>query len=130
MRVQPGESSSSGLELRDADRIGVVQDLTLQIRELHHVVIDDPDAADSGGSQVERRRRSEPARAHEQHARCSQPSLSLEPDFGDADVAAVAGQLFSCQIRRHVTSGSNVYGERVAERGEVGRDPRWPTKHR
>ena len=60
--------SLRGVQLRPADVRRAVQHLTLQIAEIDHVEIDEADAADAGGGEVEAQRRAEPAGADEQNA--------------------------------------------------------------
>ncbi len=70
-----------------------MHDLALQVRLVDDVGVDDPERAHSGGCEVERRRRAEPARADEEHACVEQPLLPVLADLGDEEVAAVARAL-------------------------------------
>ncbi len=79
-----------GVDLRHADAVVRVGHLALEVREVDHVVVDEPDRADAGRGQVERRRRAEAAGAEQQHLRVEQLELALEADLGHEDVARVA----------------------------------------
>ena len=81
------------VDLAIADPVDVVQDLTLQVRRINIVHVDDADRADPGGSQVHRRRRTEPACAEHQHLGFEQFLLSFDTDFREQDVALVAVHL-------------------------------------
>jgi hypothetical protein len=49
-----------------ADRVGAIEDLALQVGEVDLVGIDEGEAADAGGGEVERGRATEAARADNQ----------------------------------------------------------------
>ena len=80
-------------DLVGVDVGGAVDDLALQVGGVDHVVVDQADGADPCGGEVERQRRPEPAGAHQQHLGGLEPLLSLHPDVGDDQVAAVARDL-------------------------------------
>ena len=61
------ERQLGGIDFGHTDAVVGVQDLALQVREIDDVVVDETDRADSGGCQIESRRRAEPARADQQH---------------------------------------------------------------
>ena len=67
-----------------------MHDLALEVRLVDDVVVDDPERADAGGGEVERRGRAEAAGADQQDARVEQPQLALLADLRDQQVAAVA----------------------------------------
>ena len=85
--------------LRDADPLGVVDHLALEVRVVDDVVVDDPDRPDSGRGEVERGRGAEPAGAEQQHLRVEQLQLALDPDLGEQGVARVAHPLLLGQAR-------------------------------
>ncbi len=70
-----------------------MQDLPLQIAEIDHVEIDEADAADAGGREIQAQRRAETAGADEQHARGLEALLPVHADLGHDQVPAVAGDL-------------------------------------
>ena len=76
-----------------AERVGRVDDLALQVRVVDDVRVDDPERADTGRREVERRGRAEPAGADQQHAAAEQPLLAGLADLGDQQVARVAAAL-------------------------------------
>ena len=81
------------VDLRRAERVERVRDLPLQVRLVDDVGVDDPDRADAGRSEVERRRRAEAAGADQEDPRVEQLQLALLADLGDQQVARVAGAL-------------------------------------
>ena len=61
--------AARALDLGPADALGRMNDLALQVGEIHDIVIDDAERADSGRRQVEQQRRAEAAGADHEHAR-------------------------------------------------------------
>ena len=78
------------VDLRDADAVGGVDDLALEVREVDHVVVDDAERADAGRREVERGRRAEAAGAEQEDLRVEQLLLALDADLGEQEVARVA----------------------------------------
>ena len=72
-----------------------MEDLALEVRDVHDVEVDDADGPDAGRREVERRGRPEPAGADEQHAPVEQPRLPLEPNLRHEQVAAVPARLLA-----------------------------------
>ena len=70
-----------------------MQHLPLEVRLVHDVVVDDSQPPDPGRRQVQGRRRAEPARADQEHARREQPLLAGLADLRDQQVPAVAAAL-------------------------------------
>jgi hypothetical protein len=93
VRVDLEDRRLGRVDLVRADVRGAVDDLPLQVRRVDDVVVDQADGADAGRGEVERQRRPEPAGADEQHLGGLQALLPLDPDVGDDEVAAVAGDL-------------------------------------
>ena len=69
-------------------RLGRVDHLALEVREVDDVVVDDAERADAGGREVERGRRAEAAGAEQQDLRVEQLLLALGADLGEQQVAA------------------------------------------
>ena len=69
------------LDLRSADVVVVVEDLSLQVAEVDDVVVDEADGADARQRQVERHRRAEPAGADDQHPGCHELALADAADL-------------------------------------------------
>ena len=84
--VQRLKRADRGRDLRLADAVGRVQDLSLQIGEIDDIGIDDPKCADAGGRQVIRGRRSESTRADQQHLAVQELLLACLTDLGDQKV--------------------------------------------
>ena len=114
VRVDLVDRDLGGVDLRHADAVVRVRDLALQVREVDHVVVDDPERADARGGEVERRRRAEPARAEQEHLGVEQLHLPLEPDLGDQQVARVALALLGGERARNVDVVAAVLPERDA----------------
>src|SRR5262249_17316897 len=77
---------------------GAVEHLALQVGEVHHVKIDQPEPADARGGEVQRQGRAEAAGADQQDAAGLEALLALEPDLGHDQVAAVPGHLVPRQL--------------------------------
>ena len=85
-----------------------MQDLPLQVRLVHHVVVDDPQPPDARRGQVERRRRAQPARADQQHLGLEQLRLARLAHLGDEQVAAVAVALRVGEPERNLDGKSRI----------------------
>ncbi len=88
--IQRGEGLPARLDLWHADRLGAVQDLPLEIGEIDHVAVDEPDRADARRGQVEGRGRTQSAGADDQDLGLVQLLLPLAADIRQNDVPAVA----------------------------------------
>src|SRR5439155_26693067 len=93
VRVQRLDRALRRIGLPLAERLRRVRDLALQVRRVDLVVVDDSEAADTGGGEIEARGRAEAARADQQDARLEQLQLPFDADLGDQDVPAVARAL-------------------------------------
>ena len=82
--------SSAESTLGDADPVGRVDHLALEVGEVDDVVVDDPERADAGRGEVQRGRRAETAGAEQQDLGVEQLLLALDADLGDQQVARVA----------------------------------------
>ena len=87
------------LQLRPPDVAAAVEHLALEVREIDHVGVDEAEGPDARRGQVQRRRAAEPAHADDDDARRQQLRLSLGPDLGQVQVAAVALELLRTQRR-------------------------------
>jgi hypothetical protein len=84
------EPFAGGVQLGPAHVRGGVEDLALDVGEVHDVEIDNAECADAGRRQVERQGRTQTARADAQHARLLQLLLPLQGHLGHDEVTAVA----------------------------------------
>ena len=100
VRVQRLERPLRGEHLRLAEPLGRVDDLALEVRLVDDVRVDDPERAHACGGEVERGRRAEAARAHEEHPRVEDSLLPVLPDLGDQEVPAVARALLAGEDAR------------------------------
>src|SRR5262249_9858185 len=89
-----------------------MNDLPLQVAEINEVEIDEANAADAGGGEIEAERRTEPAGADEQNARGLQPFLPFEGDFRHDQMPAVTSVFLWREIDALGTSGNGVEGGR------------------
>ncbi len=89
-------------DLALTDPIGRVDDLALEIADVHDVEIDDADRPDARRREVQGSRRAEAACTDEQRLRPEQFRLALGPDLGDEQVPAVALLLLGRQEYRRL----------------------------
>ena len=75
-----------------------MQDLSLQVREVDDIAIDQTDGAATGGSEVESGRGAEPAGADEQDFRLAQLHLALAADLAENNLTAVSLNLLFCEF--------------------------------
>src|SRR5687767_6188890 len=71
----------------------MVQDLTLQIRQINDITVDQTNASDSRGGQVEGRRRTKPPGADQENFGLGDFLLALSTDLGQENMPAVAAYL-------------------------------------
>ena len=96
--VQVVDRLLGGHHLGTADVGRAVDDLPLQVRHVHHVEVDKPDSAHSGGREVVGRRGSQSARSHQQHPGVEDLHLALLPDLGHDQVAGIPKAFFLAQV--------------------------------
>ena len=99
MRVERADFVSGALDLGTADIRRRVNDLALQIRQRHHVVVDDAERTHARGRQIHQRRRAETPGSDHQHARIAQRVLAGAADFAHHDVAGIAFKFVGAQHR-------------------------------
>ncbi len=97
MRIEPRDRARGAFDLRRTDVVGRMDDLPLQIRQRHRIVVDHAERPDAGRRQIHQRRRAEPARADHQNARALERRLTGPADLAQHDVARVALQFFRGQ---------------------------------
>jgi hypothetical protein len=74
-----------------------VNDLALQIRQRHDIVIDNAERADAGGGEIKQNRRAEAAGANDQHARGFELGLAGAADLAQHNVARIAFEFFGVE---------------------------------
>ena len=79
--------SSAESTLETPTRCGVVDHLALQVGQVDHVVVDDPERADARCREVERGRRAQAAGAEQQHLGVEQLLLALDADLVEQQMA-------------------------------------------
>ena len=96
--VEGLEGQAGRFGLRHPDPVVGVEDLTLQIREVDHVHVDDADRADPRRREVEGHRRPEPPRADAQNLGVEELRLPRLTYLGQEKVAAVADLLLGREL--------------------------------
>src|SRR5690606_499249 len=94
LRVERGQPRGRGVGLGSVQISGSMDDLPLQVGQIHPVVIRQPQLADPGTGQIERSRTAQSAHADDQHAAVEQALLTLHVDLLQQNLPAVAQQLF------------------------------------
>lgn len=100
VRGEGGDRARGRCGLARPDVLHPVRELTLQIGELHHVVVDHRERSDPGGGQGEERRGSESARADDRDVSGVEAALSLLADAGEHRVPRRADEFFRLQHGR------------------------------
>ena len=93
LRIEPVQGRPRRGHLGQAHHVRRMQYLTLQVGEVDGVVIGDRDRAHARRGEIHGGRRAQPARADDQRPRIEQGLLTLDIDFGQQDVPAVAQEL-------------------------------------
>lgn len=96
-----------------------VQDLALEVRGIHGVVVDHGQRADAGRRQREDDRRPQAARADDGHVRPGEAALPDVADAGEGRVSRCARPFRRGQIRDRVDERGQGHGVRVALRGRA-----------
>jgi len=98
VRVELRDEVGGGVDLLAPHVVVPVDDLSLEVRQLHLVVVGDPDGADAGGREVLDDRRTEPARAEHEHLGVEQGLLALGAHVVHDDVSGVAVELGGIEV--------------------------------
>ena len=101
VRIQRRHGLLCGVYLRLAYICVAVQDLPLEIGEIHLIRVRDADGSHTGRCQIHGSGRSEPAGPNDEDLRVQQLLLPSEPDFFQNDMPGVAFQLFTAQRHRN-----------------------------
>ncbi len=115
VRVDREQPVLRGIELRAADVRRPVQNLPLQVAEVHDVEIDDADRADAGCGEIHRDRRSQAAGADAEDLRGLELLLPQHADFRQDQMTAVALEIVLGELRK---------GRRRFRRRRAARDRR------
>ena len=92
VRIDAGEGVPSRFGLGPADVPGAMNDLALQVREVHHIEIHQAEFADARRRQVEGNWRAEAAGPDAEHAGRANFLLALEADLGQNEVARITAE--------------------------------------
>jgi hypothetical protein len=121
MGIQRAQAGDGGLNLGPADVGGGVQDLALEIGDLHDVGIDEAQQADAGGGEIEERGGTEAAAADDQDAAGAELFLGA----GRRSPAGPGGGRSACVLRRRkawrVSGSGKGPGRGCRRRGSRGR---------
>jgi hypothetical protein len=112
VRVQAAQPVGRGAQLGPAHVVRAVEDLPLEVAEVHGIEVDETERADAGGGQIERRGGSQPTGADAEHARGLESPLPVDADFRHDQVAAVAANFVVRQLGQR--AGRRVHGRRSA----------------
>ena len=100
MRVEVGDPLAGAVELGAADGGGAVEDLALEVGEVHGVEVHQAQVAHPRGGEVHRGWRAEASGADQQHAGCAQAFLARHADFRQGQVPGVAEQFLGSEGHR------------------------------
>ena len=92
-RIDRGHRLGRAVDLRHADPVGRVDDLALQVGEIHRIVVHHADRAHPRRGEIEQERRAQTAGAAHQNAGLQQLLLADAADFGQDDVPRIALEL-------------------------------------
>ena len=98
-RIEPYHRISGGFDLGPANVGRCENDLALQVRQRHVVVVDHAKRADTGGRQIEQYRRTQSAGADDQHAGGLQFRLPRPSHFAQDDVTGIPFEFFGSKHR-------------------------------
>jgi hypothetical protein len=90
------------LDLEAPDIVGFKEDLALEVALVDHIEVDEADAADPGGGQVEGHGCPQATGAHDEHAARFEAALAGFAHLPQQQVAAVAGALLVVEGRQGV----------------------------
>ena len=93
LRVQGAQRHPGRIRFFDPHSGGGVQDLPLQVGDVHPVVVRQPDGSHPGRGQIKGGGRPQPPRPDHQHPGPPQTFLSLRPHFGQGQMTGVAARL-------------------------------------
>ena len=77
-----------------------MKDLSLQVRKIDYIEVDEADGTDARCREVERHGRTQSTRTNQQHPRLLERALTVLSHLGEEDVAAITYQLFARQLGR------------------------------
>ena len=76
-----------------------MQQLSLEVRQLHAVRVDDPQPTDAGSHEVQRRWGTKATSADDKHGCLPETLLSCHADAGQRQLSCVAVQLARAELR-------------------------------
>ena len=97
--VERMDALGSDFDLRAADVGGRVQDLPLQVRRVHDIVVDEHQASHSRRSEVERRRAAETPGPDQDDRGVQQPGLPFDTELRQTEMSPVTIELIRTQTR-------------------------------
>ena len=118
VRVQRRKGHRGGIHFARADSIGRVQDLALQIADIHHVEIQQAQRAHARRRQIISRRAAEAAQSGYQHAGMETSLLAGFPETGNQEIAHVPRPLIVRKTHSITLPG-------ILSDGRAGRNQMW-----
>ena len=126
------QTFSRRFQFAAANVFRAVQNLTVQVRKIDIVRIDQSNRADSGRREIKRSGGTESAGANAQNARRFQSTLSLDADLRENEMARIARELFGAKLRlrdslfdfvHHAKHTTNLEGHAPSCPKYLGADP-------
>ena len=94
IRVDGFDFLLSAHHLRHAHILGEMDDLTLEVGKVHHIGINDTDASDAGGSEIEQDGCPQSASPHHKYTGIHSLFLTLHANIRQQDMSGIALYLF------------------------------------
>src|SRR5215212_2920287 len=98
VRIQVANSVRCGVELRPPDVSGSVNHLSLEIRYVDGIEVDEAERSNSSGCEVKGSRGSESARAHEKNSRTLEAALSFCAYLVENEMTSISSKLVTGQL--------------------------------
>jgi hypothetical protein len=89
VRIDLADAIPSGVKFFATDVFGAVEDLALEVGEINGISVDETEAADPSGGEVEADGRAKSTGSDAEDARCFEAFLSFEGHFGHDEMPGV-----------------------------------------
>ena len=100
VRIDAGNGFPCRLRFGPANVFGAMNDLPLQVREIHRIEIEDAEFANAGGGQIHRDGRAQSTRADAQHARRADFLLAAQAHFRQDQVSGITADFIIIQFHK------------------------------
>lgn len=98
--IDRGQATHCRIDLAQADAVGVVDDLALQVGQVDRIEVGQVQLADARGGQVQGHRSAQATQADDQYAAGFESQLAVDVDVLQQNLPAVAQQLLIVQHGR------------------------------